>query len=122
MDITSLPMARGSVYLAVALDWATRRLLAWRLTSSLTADFGVEALEAAITRCGGPETMNADQGRQFTGAEFIDTLAQHAPRISMDGKGCRRDNVFVARLWKTLKYEQVSICTRRTPCLPPRSR
>jgi len=107
MDITYLPMARGFVYLAVALDWATRRILAWRLSNSLTADFCVEALEEAITRYGVPEIMNTDQGSQFTGTEFIATLTQHAIRISMDGKGCWRDNVFVERLWKTVKYEEV---------------
>jgi putative transposase len=107
MDITYLPMARGFVYLAVVLDWATRRILAWRVSNSLTADFCVEALEEAITRYGVPEIMNTDQGSQFTGIEFIDTLTQHAIRISMDGKGCWRDNVFVERLWKTIKYEEV---------------
>jgi len=107
MDITYLPMARGFVYLAVVLDWATRRILAWRLSNSLTADFCVEALEEAITRYGVPEIMNTDQGSQFTGTEFIGTLTQHAIRISMDGKGCWRDNVFVERLWKTVKYEEV---------------
>jgi len=107
MDITYLPMARGFVYLAVVLDWATRRILAWRLSNSLTADFCVEALDEAITRYGVPEIMNTDQGSQFTGTEFIATLTQHAIRISMDGKGCWRDNVFVERLWKTVKYEEV---------------
>jgi putative transposase len=122
MDITYLPMARGFVYLAVVLDWATRRIMAWRLSNSLTADFCVEALEEAITRYGAPEIMNTDQGSQFTGSEFIAALTENAIRISMDGKGCWRDNVFVERLWKTLKYEQVSICTRRTPCPLPRTR
>jgi len=107
MDITYLPMARGFVYLAVVLDWATRRILAWRLSNSLTADFCVEALEEAITRYGVPEFMNTDQGSQFTGSEFIATLTQHDIRISMDGKGCWRDNIFVERLWKTIKYEEV---------------
>ena len=107
MDITYLPMARGFVYLAVVLDWATRRILAWRLSNSLTADFCVEALEEAITRYGVPEIMNTDQGSQFTGSEFVATLTEHDIRISMDGKGCWRDNVFVERLWKTIKYEEV---------------
>jgi putative transposase len=107
MDITYLPMARGFVYLAVVLDWASRRILAWRLSNSLTADFCVEALEEAITRYGVPEIMNTDQGSQFTGTEFIATLTRHHIRISMDGKGCWRDNVFVERLWKTIKYEEV---------------
>ncbi len=107
MDITYLPMARGFVYLAVVLDWTSRRILAWRLSNSLTADFCVEALEDAITRYGAPDIMNTDQGSQFTGAEFIATLTRNNIRISMDGKGCWRDNVFVERLWKTIKYEEV---------------
>jgi putative transposase len=100
-------MARGFVYLAVVLDWATRRILAWRLSNTLTADFCVAALEEAITRYGTPEIMNTDQGSQFTGSEFIATLERHHIAISMDGKGCWRDNVFVERLWKTIKYEEV---------------
>jgi putative transposase len=100
-------MARGFVYLAVVLDWATRRILAWRLSNTLTADFCVAALEEAITRYGAPEIMNTDQGSQFTGSEFIGTLERHHIAISMDGKGCWRDNVFVERLWKTIKYEEV---------------
>jgi putative transposase len=107
MDITYLPMARGFVYLAVVLDWATRRILAWRVSNTLTADFCVEALDEAITRHGVPEIMNTDQGSQFTGSEFIGTLERHHIAISMDGKGCWRDNVFVERLWKTIKYEEV---------------
>jgi putative transposase len=107
MDITYLPMARGFVYLAVVLDWASRRILAWRLSNSLTADFCVDALEEAIARYGAPEIMNTDQGSQFTGSEFIGTLERHHIAISMDGKGCWRDNVFVERLWKTIKYEEV---------------
>ncbi len=107
MDITYLPMARGFVYLAVVLDWATRRILAWRLSNTLTADFCVAALEEAITRYGTPGIMNTDQGSQFTGTEFIGTLERHHIAISMDGKGCWRDNVFVERLWKTIKYEEV---------------
>jgi putative transposase len=107
MDITYLPMKRGFVYLAVVLDWATRRILAWRLSNTLTADFCVEALEEALVRYGKPEIMNTDQGSQFTSSEFIATLEAHAIAISMDGKGCWRDNVFVERLWKTIKYEEV---------------
>jgi len=95
--------ARGFVYLAVVLDWATRRVLAWRLSNSLT----VEALEEAITKYGPPDIMNTDQGSQFTSSEFIGTLERHGIAISMDGQGCWRDNVFVERLWKTIKYEHV---------------
>jgi putative transposase len=107
MDITYLPMKRGFVYLAVVLDWASRRILAWRLSNSLTADFCIEALEEALRRHGKPTIMNTDQGSQFTCAEFIATLNEHGIAISMDGKGCWRDNVFVERLWKTIKYEEV---------------
>jgi putative transposase len=107
MDITYLPMARGFVYLAVVLDWASRRILAWRLSNSLTADFCVEALEEAIARFGVPEIMNTDQGSQFSSSDFIGALERHRIAISMDGKGCWRDNVFVERLWKTIKYEEV---------------
>jgi len=107
MDITYLPMKRGFVYLAVVLDWATRRVLSWRLSNSMTADFCVEALEEAIVRYGSPEIMNTDQGSQFTSSEFITTLESNGIAISMDGKGCWRDNVFVERLWKSIKYEEV---------------
>jgi putative transposase len=107
MDITYLPMSRGFVYLAVVLDWATRRILSWRLSNSMTADFCVEALEEAVPRYGSPEIMNTDQGSQFTSSEFIGTLQANGIAISMDGKGCWRDNVFVERLWKSIKYEEV---------------
>ena len=107
MDITYLPMKQGFVYLAVVLDWATRRVLSWRISNSLTADFCVEALEEAIVHFGKPEIMNTDQGSQFTGREFIGVLEEHDIAISMDGKGCWRDNVFVERLWRTIKYEEV---------------
>lgn len=107
MDITYLPMKRGFVYLAAVLDWATRRILSWRVSNSMTADFCVEALEEAIVRHGRPEIMNTDQGSQFTSADFIATLEANQIAISMDGKGCWRDNVFVERLWKSIKYEEV---------------
>jgi putative transposase len=107
MDITYLPMKRGFLYLAVVLDWASRRILAWRLSNSLTADFCVEALEEPLRRYGKPAIVNTDQGSQFTSAEFIATLNEQSIAISMDGKGCWRDNVFVERLWKTIKYEEV---------------
>jgi putative transposase len=107
MDITYLPLKRGFVYLAVVLDWATRRILSWRLSNSMTADFCVEALEEAIARYRKPEIMNTDQGSQFTSSEFIGTLQANGIAISMDGKGCWRDNVFVERLWKSIKYEEV---------------
>ena len=107
MDTTYIPMQRGFVYLSAVLDWATRRVLAWRLSNTLTADPCVEALEEAILKYGAPEIMNTDQGSQFTSSAFIATLEQHDIRISMDGKGCWRDNVFVERLWKSVKYEEV---------------
>lgn len=106
-DITYLPMARGFVYLVAILDWCTRKVLAWRLCNSLASDFCVAALEEAIARYGRPEIFNTDQGSQFTGADFIGVLQQHRIAISMDGKGCWRDNIFVERLWKTIKYEEV---------------
>ena len=107
MDITYLPMARGFIYLTVVLDWASRRILAWQLSNTLTADAPVAALEEAIAKYGAPDIMNTDQGSQFTSGDFIDTLVKHHIAISMDGKGCWRDNVFVERLWKTIKYEHV---------------
>jgi putative transposase len=106
-DITYIPMARGFVYLVAIVDWATRRVLAWRLSNSLGADFCIEALREAIAKYGVPEIFNTDQGSQFTDGEFIDVLRKHGIAISMDGKGCWRDNVFVERLWKTVKYEEV---------------
>ena len=106
-DICYIPMARGFVYLFAVLDWATRKVLAWRLSNSLTADFCIEAVEEAIENFGKPEIFNTDQGSQFTGADFTGMLKKHAIRISMDGRGCWRDNVFVERLWRSVKYEEV---------------
>ena len=107
MDITYIPMRRGFVYLAAVLDWATRRVLAWQLSNSMTVDFCLEAVEAAIRNHGVPEILNTDQGSQFTGSAFVDLVQQHGIQISMDGKGSWRDNVFVERLWKSVKYEEV---------------
>ena len=107
MDITYIPMAHGFVYLAVVLDWATRRVLSWRLSITMEAAFCVETLGDALARHGRPEIFNTDQGSQFTGVAFTSLLASHGIAISMDGKGCWRDNVFVERLWKTIKYEHV---------------
>ena len=106
-DVTYIPMARGFVYLVAIMDWCTRKVLAWRLSNSLSADFCVEALEEAIAKFGVPEIFNTDQGAQFTSAEFIGVLKQHQIRISMDGRGRWRDNVFIERLWKSIKYEEV---------------
>ncbi len=107
MDITYIPMARGFVYLAVVIDWFSRKVLAWRLSITLSADFCVEALEEALGRHGRPEIFNSDQGSQFTSADFIKVLKDAQIAISMDGKGAWRDNVFVERLWRTVKYEEV---------------
>ena len=107
MDITYIPMARGVVYLAVVLDWATRRVLSWRLSITMEAAFCIETLEDAVARYGKPEIFNTDQGSQFTGSLFTGVLASNAVAISMDGKGAWRDNVFVERLWKSIKYEEV---------------
>ena len=107
MDITYIRMRRGFVYLAAVLDWATRRVLSWRLSNSLTVDFCLEAVEAAIQDYGTPEILNTDQGSQFTGTAFVEQVLQHGIQISMDGKGSWRDNVFVERLWKSVKYEEV---------------
>ncbi len=106
-DITYIPMKRGYIYLFVVLDWASRRVLSWRLSNTLTTDFCVEAVEEAIARYGKPEIFNTDQGSQFTSQEFTELLKGHDIRISMDGKGCWRDNVFVERLWRSVKYEEV---------------
>jgi putative transposase len=106
-DITYVPMARGFVYLVAIVDWFTRKVLAWRLSITLSADFCVEALEEALARHGKPEIFNTDQGSQFTSTDFIKVLKDAEIAISMDGKGAWRDNVFVERLWRTVKYEEV---------------
>ena len=106
-DITYIPMRRGFLYLIVVLDWYSRRVLSWRLSNTLTTDFCIEAVEEAIERYGRPEIFNTDQGSQFTSAEFIGLLKENGIQISMDGKGCWRDNVFVERLWRTIKYDEV---------------
>src|SRR5246127_2339785 len=107
MDITYIPMARGFVYLAVVLDWFSRRVLSWRLSITMDASFCVETLEDALARHARPDIFNTDQGSQFTGAAFTAVLASHDIAISMDGKGAWRDNVFVERLWRSVKYEEV---------------
>jgi putative transposase len=107
MDITYVPMARGFVYLAVVLDWFSRRVLSWRLSITMEAAFCIETLEDALARHGKPEICNTDQGSQFTGAAFTGMLAKNKIAISMDGKGAWRDNVFVERLWRSVKYEEV---------------
>ena len=100
-------MKRGFVFLVAILDWATRRVLAHRVSTSMTTDFCVEALEEAMAKYGRPEIFNTDQGSQFTSEGFTQVLKNHDVKISMDGKGRWVDNVFVERLWKSVKYEHV---------------
>jgi len=107
MDITYIPMARGFVYLAAVMDWATRRVLSWRVSITLDSSFCLDAVEEALAKYGRPEIFNTDQGAQFTSAVFTGLLQQHGIRISMDGQGCWRDNIFVERLWRSIKYEEV---------------
>ena len=107
MDITYIPMAKGFVYLAVVLDWFSRRVLSWRVSITMEASFCVETLEEALAKHGTPEIFNTDQGSQFTCAALTDVLTKHEIRISMDGKCAWRDNVFVERLWRSVKYEEV---------------
>jgi putative transposase len=106
-DITYIPMKRGFVYLFAVVDWASRRILSWRLSNTLTTDFCIEAVQEAINKYGKPEIFNTDQGCQFTSMEFTGLLKDNGIKISMDGKGCWRDNVFVERLWRSIKYEEV---------------
>lgn len=106
-DITYLPMAKGFCYLAAIMDWASRRVLAWRLSNTLHTSFCLEALEEALQRFGTPEIFNTDQGSQFTSDEFTGVLLSHDVRISMDGRGRWVDNVFIERLWRSVKYEEV---------------
>ena len=107
MDITYIPMARGFVYLAAVVDWFSRRVLSWRLSITMEAAFCIEALEEALARYASPEIFNTDQGSQFTSHDFTSVLLKNDIAISMDGKGAWRDNVFVERLWRSIKYEEV---------------
>ena len=107
MDITYIPMARGFVYLAAVIDWFSRRVLAWRLSITMDVSFCIEALEEALSKHGKPEIFNTDQGSQFTSEAFTGRLKKEGIAISMDGKGRWCDNVFVERLWRSLKYEHV---------------
>jgi len=106
-DITYLPMAKGFVYLVAIMDWHSRRVLSWRLSNTLDSDFCVDALEEALSRYGSPEIFNTDQGAQFTSESFTGVLKKANVDISMDGKGRWMDNVFVERLWRSVKYEEV---------------
>jgi putative transposase len=106
-DISYIPMREGFLYLIAVLDWATRKVLTWRLSNSLTTDFCVDALEDAIATFGRPKIFNTDQGCQFTDSTFTDVLKNNGIAISMDGKGAWRDNVFIERFWRSIKYEEV---------------
>jgi putative transposase len=107
MDITYIPMARGFVYLAAVVDWFSRRVLSWRVSITMEVEFCLEAVEEALAKHGRPEIFNTDQGSQFTSAVFTGLLLDNAITISMDGKAAWRDNVFVERLWRSVKYEEV---------------
>jgi len=107
MDITYIPMAKECLYLAAVMDWFSRKVLAWRLSITMDVHFCLEAVEEALARFGRPEIFNTDQGSQFTSAAFTGLLEEHDIRISMDGRGRWRDNVFIERLWKSVKYEEV---------------
>jgi transposase InsO family protein len=107
MDITYIPMARGFLYLAAVVDWFSRRVLAWRLSITMEVEFCIEAVTDALARHGRPGIFNTDQGSQFTSGAVTDVLLESGITISMDGKGAWRDNVFVERLWRSVKYEEV---------------
>jgi putative transposase len=115
MDISYIPMARGFVYLAAVIDWHTRRVLAWRLSINMETSFCVEALQEALEKHGNPDIFNTDQGSQFTSEAFTHVLLERAIAISMDGKGAWRDNVFVERLWRSVKYEEALLQYQKTP-------
>jgi putative transposase len=114
-DITYLPMARGFVYLVAILDLCSRRVMAWRTSNTLTPDSCVEALQEALTRFGSPEIFNTDQGSQFTSEAFTEVLKINAVAISMDGKGRWVDNVFIERLWRSVKYEEIYLHAYESP-------
>lgn len=114
-DICYIPMAKGFMYLVAIMDWRSRRVLSWRVSNTLDTDFCIEALEEALQRFGAPEIFNTDQGSQFTSEAFRDVLKAHGVAISMDGKGRWVDNVFVERLWRSVKYEDVYLRAYETP-------
>jgi putative transposase len=106
-DITYIPMAKGFCYLVAVMDWASRKVLSWRLSNTLDVSFCIKTLEEALIKYGKPDIFNTDQGSQFTSLEFTDILIKHNIKISMDGRNRWRDNIFIERLWKTVKYEEV---------------
>jgi len=113
-DITYIPMARGHMYLIAIMDWATRRVLSWRISNTLDTRFCIEALKEALFKYGAPEIFNSDQGCQFTSEAFTSVLKTWNVRISMDGKGRFKDNIFIERLWRTLKYEKIYLKSYET--------
>ena len=113
-DITYIPMRRGFLYLVAIMDWATRRVLAWRLSNSMEVEFCLEALEEAMAKYGRPEIFNTDQGSQFTSPRFTELLIGAGVKVSMDGRGRWLDNVFIERLWRSLKYECVYLSAFET--------
>lgn len=108
-DITYIPMRKGFLYLVAVMDWATRKVLSWKLSNTMEADFCIEALEEAMAKYGKPDIFNTDQGSQFTSPRFVDVLVDAGVQVSMDGKGRWMDNVFIERLWRSLKYECIYI-------------
>jgi putative transposase len=114
IDITYVPMARGFVYLCAVIDWFSRRVLSWKLSITLETAFCIEAVEEALARYGKPEIFNSDQGSQFTSIDFTGVLKKAEIEISMDGKGAWRDNVFVERLWRSIKYEEIYLHAYKT--------
>ena len=114
-DITYIPMAKGFMYLVAIIDWYSRRVLSWRISNNLDTGFCIEALEEALLRFGPPQIFNTDQGAQFTSEDFTSVLKEHSVEISMDGKGRWVDNVFVERLWRSVKYENVYLHAYETP-------
>ncbi|KZN44006.1 transposase [Pseudoalteromonas luteoviolacea] len=115
IDITYIPMAKGFLYLVAIIDWYSRKVLSWRLSNTMDTHFCIEAFEDAIQHYGKPEIFNSDQGSQFTSTEFTQKLLEQNIRISMDGKGRWIDNVFIERLWRSLKYEEVYLKAYDTP-------
>ncbi|AUI88054.1 transposase [Vibrio azureus] len=115
IDITYIPMAKGFLYLVAIIDWYSRKVLSWRLSNTMDTSFCIEAFEDALKHYGPPDIFNSDQGSQFTSTEFTQKLLDHGVRISMDGKGRWVDNVFIERLWRSLKYEEVYLKAYTTP-------
>jgi putative transposase len=114
-DITYVPMAKGFVYLVAVMDWFSRRVLSWRVSITMDSDFCVAALAEAMEKYGRPEVFNTDQGVQFTSADFLAGLEAKQVRISMDGKGRYLDNIFIERLWRSLKYEEIFLKAYGSP-------